>query len=646
MQPSHTRLICRAHNRYAPSAVLWHHFVLSSLPTTPRQRLLSTVTEAAQAGTSANFDDANTKETLIEPGGTNGSQQANNEGGHVAVQPSGEPAENPSTKPAKGTSTTSPKKLPVRRMTTVKGRFLGSKQEASVAKNSRAQKDNREQSLTGPEKLLAKTRRAFSESKEYEGVAVMPIVPTTLIKESCLPWCVDRERVTSGMNRLDMEIDKFYKYSRPTQHEQNARKHVIDQVRNHVLERVPKHHIDVFGSQTTGLALPTSDIDFRLRSQRQVEDPKLAIWPPPEDERRKCVATLRDLFYKVFKKKGYYILTALRHARYPLIVAQDQRSGLDVQIVLANDTWLSREIMAKYMQEIPYLQKLFCVIKTILNVRGLSDVFRGGFGSYSLFMMVVASIKHMPHPRNDAAGALMNFLEFWAKFDTKTKGVSLKPVEYFDKIAYPVRTDTANVQIKNGEIKPLPDYMLCLRDPADPTNDLGRKGIAIKHVQATFAHLHRTLAQDVKQNTRISLLTPLVGTSYMLNLRRREKLENYGQHLSKQTRVSLAQTAKAIREADRVVEKKQEVAVHTEDKKMPQTMAREGQNEGPQEPAKVMEEVLQTEAQKTTLSEEKATIPPSSDVSAVRAVADGSQQPGQGSAENATAQAENNIERP
>ncbi|KAI1536059.1 hypothetical protein PtrCC142_006826 [Pyrenophora tritici-repentis] len=75
-------------------------------------------------------------------------------------------------------------------------------------------------------------------------------------------------------------------------------------------------------------------------------------------------------------------------------------------------------------------------------------------------------------------------------------------------------------------------------------------------------------------------------------------------------------------------------------------MAREGQNEGPQEPAKVMEEVLQTEAQKTTLSEEKATIPPSSDVSAVRAVADGSQQPGQGSAENATAQAENNVERP
>ncbi|KAE8839758.1 hypothetical protein PTNB73_04169 [Pyrenophora teres f. teres] len=646
MQPSHTRLICRAHNRYTPSIALWHHFVLSSLPTTPRQRLLSTVTEAAQAGTGANPDNAHTKETLIAPGEANGSQQTKKEGGQVAVRPSGEPAENSSTKPAEESSTAPPKNVSIRRMTTVKGRFLGSKKEASITTNRHAQNVDRETSLTGPEKLLAKTREAFSEARDYEGVVVMPMVPTTPIKESWLPWCVNRDRATSGLHRLDMEIDKFYKYSKPTPHEQNARKQVIDQVRNHVLEQVPKHHIEVFGSQITGLALPTSDIDFRLRSQRQVEDPKLAIWPPPEDERRKCVATLRDLFFKVFKKKRCYILIALRHARYPLIAAQDQRSGLDVQIVLANDTWLSREIMAKYMQEIPYLQKLYSVVKTILNVRGLSDVFRGGFGSYSLFMMVVASIKHMPHPRNDAAGALMNFLQFWAELDTKTKGVSIKPVEFFDKIAYPVRTDTANAQIKNGEIKPLPDYMLCLRDPADETNDLGRKGIAIKHIQATFAHLHSTLARDVKVNTRISLLTPLVGTSYMLNLRRREKLENYGLRLSEQTRLSLAQTAKAIREADRVVEKKPDVAAHTEDKEMSQTMARERQNEGPEEPAKVMNGLLQTDVEKTAVSEHSDTILPSPRMSAVGAVADVSQEPGQSFAENAAAQAENNVERP
>ena len=154
--------------------------------------------------------------------------------------------------------------------------------------------------------------------------------------------------------------------------------------------------------------------------------------------------------------------------------------------------------------------------------------------------------------------------------------------------------------------------MLCLRDPADETNDLGRKGIAIKHVQATFAHLHRTLAQDVKANTRVSLLTPLVGTSYMLNLGRRKKLEDYGVRVAGKMRMSLAQTAKAIREADQVGEKKQEVAVNAKDK-------------GPQEPANDMTKILPTEAQKTTVSEHSNTVLPSLGTSAVETGTDGSQ---------------------
>jgi len=157
--------------------------------------------------------------------------------------------------------------------------------------------------------------------------------------------------------------------------------------------------------------------------------------------------------------------------------------------------------------------------------------------------------------------------------------------------------------------------MLCLRDPADETNDLGRKGIAIKHVQATFAHLHRTLAQDVKANTRVSLLTPLVGTSYMLNLERRKKLRDYGVRVSGKVRMSLAQTAKAIREADQVGEKKQKMAANAEDK-------------GPQEAANDTTKVLPTDAQKTAVPEQGNTVPLSLGTSATGTVTDGSQPQG------------------
>ena len=120
----------------------------------------------------------------------------------------------------------------------------------------------------------------------------------------------------------------------------------------------------------------------------------------------------------------------------------DRQSGLDVQIVLANDTSASRAIMKGYMEEYPQLRQIYYVVKTTFDVRGLSDVFRGGFGSYSLFMMVVASLRHKPHARNDAAGGLLNFLKFWAEFDTREQGVSIEPVCFYNKISEAVLPDT------------------------------------------------------------------------------------------------------------------------------------------------------------------------------------------------------------
>jgi non-canonical poly(A) RNA polymerase PAPD5/7 len=91
--------------------------------------------------------------------------------------------------------------------------------------------------------------------------------------------------------------------------------------------------------------------------------------------------------------------------------------------------------------------------------------------------------------------------------------------------------------------------MLSLRDPADETNDLGRKGIAIKHVQVTLRYLRDQLIRDTKANTRPSILSPLVGTSYMLQLERRKKLQNYGRFWWQTEHKDLARLATEMREA-------------------------------------------------------------------------------------------------
>jgi non-canonical poly(A) RNA polymerase PAPD5/7 len=90
--------------------------------------------------------------------------------------------------------------------------------------------------------------------------------------------------------------------------------------------------------------------------------------------------------------------------------------------------------------------------------------------------------------------------------------------------------------------------MLSLRDPADETNDLGRKALCIKHVQATFAKLGADLARDVQINTRGSLLAELVGPSYLLHKERRRKLRQFGYGVLEQSKTDLAEKARMVRE--------------------------------------------------------------------------------------------------
>ena len=78
--------------------------------------------------------------------------------------------------------------------------------------------------------------------------------------------------------------------------------------------------------------------------------------------------------------------------------------------------------------------------------------------------------------------------------------------------------------------------MLCLRDPADPTNDLGRKAAAIKHAQATCRRvldfLRRLSSND--SSTVPSYLSPVVGPVYELRFEEMERLKRVGQKLQEE----------------------------------------------------------------------------------------------------------------
>ncbi|KAF2495216.1 hypothetical protein BU16DRAFT_433172, partial [Lophium mytilinum] len=345
--------------------------------------------------------------------------------------------------------------------------------------------------------------------------------------------------------RLSEEISRFNSYMMPTPNEHIARQAVIKELSDLVKQTFPKHTVSVFGSEWNGLALATSDIDLRLSVPTLVGS---KLEKAPRYVIRKTL--LKDLteFHLVMQKAGMYMLCSIRHARYPLITVQHIKSRLDLQVVGSNDTSVSRAYILKYLAEYPGLKELVAVLKVLFDIRGLSDVFRGGLGSYSVFMMAVASIKLNPEiPIPDLGQRLLSFLNFWAKFDTYSLGVSIEPAEVFPKRSKTFITvkQKKNLDEKMGQIDPAQPYLLCLQDPADATNDVGKKGFAIKHIQATFAHLEKELRQSMQENTRPSLLAPLVGPAYILNRERRAVMEEYGASVGPLPELAVEETQQA-----------------------------------------------------------------------------------------------------
>ena len=185
MQPSHTRLICRAHNRFNPSIALWQHFVQAN-PSKPRdRRQLSTATPAVQ-------DDTTTDSKHVEPESPSPPEARDPHGSEAET---GEVAEEPSAE-----------SWTLRKMTTTKGQWLPSKADASIAKNKELRSASPKALLKERGKLLANARSAFRKSKSYTGVIVKPMMNETPIKESTLPWCLNKaDRAIPGMQRYTLK---------------------------------------------------------------------------------------------------------------------------------------------------------------------------------------------------------------------------------------------------------------------------------------------------------------------------------------------------------------------------------------------------------------------------------------------------------
>lgn len=403
--------------------------------------------------------------------------------------------------------------------------------------------------------IRAKAEEVFA----YNGMAIRaqesrmtPLLP--------LPWALEKSkfRELDGYKVLDQEIHDFAAFIESTEAERAARKAIISELQALIAKTVPQNvNTELFGSEKTGLALPYSDIDLRLyNAQSDSHNSK-------HDMARSMTHHLIRLYHDMQNSQDW-ICVVMRHAHFPIISAQHKATGIDVQIVSSPGTEPQQNATSKYMAEFPHLRSLYMVARTMLGMRGLVDVFLGGIGSYGTLMMLVASLKHGGRDvKSSAALSLEHFLRFYAEFRPESSGISIDPPKLFKKhdldanAMPPEHSADASKAAQHlvSRRKPWQPYLLCLQDPATPTNDLGRKSHAIKHILKTIKFLNDALIYNLqnlsdaqrkgKPYEHESLLLPIVGRCHEVYRERRIRIEEYGREVLRQQtdRVLAAQYA-------------------------------------------------------------------------------------------------------
>uniref|UniRef100_A0A3Q0R1B1 Terminal nucleotidyltransferase 4A n=1 Tax=Amphilophus citrinellus TaxID=61819 RepID=A0A3Q0R1B1_AMPCI len=286
------------------------------------------------------------------------------------------------------------------------------------------------------------------------------------------PW---KERNYSEGIILHEEIEDFYKYISPRPEEEKMRQEVVERITGVILELWPSaKQVQVFGSFSTGLYLPT-DIDLVVFGKWET----LPLWTLEEVLRMKNIADKNSI--KVLDK-----------ATVPIIKLTDSSTEVKVDISFNVESGVNAACLIKdFKEKYPVLPYLVLVLKQFLLQRDLNEVFTGGIGSYSLFLMAVSFLqlhyRDVRKPNINYGVLLIEFFELYGRnFNYLKTGIRIK-----DGGSY-VAKDEVQKNMMDG-YRP---SMLYIEDPLQP-NDVGRSSYGAMQVRQAFDYAYVVLNHAV-----------------------------------------------------------------------------------------------------------------------------------------------------
>lgn len=173
----------------------------------------------------------------------------------------------------------------------------------------------------------------------------------------------------------------------------------------------------------------------------------------------------------------------IAHAKVPIVkfVCTHGKLKVDISVNQSNGLDASR-FVSDWLERCPSIRPLIMATKLLLNQRGMSEVFSGGLGSYSVICMVISHIQLHPKlqsgeidPAYNLGVLFLELLELYGKnFGYDEVGISVSGIgKYFRKARRGWKDDRR-------------PFMLSIEDPQDASNDISKGSFAILSVRQVF----------------------------------------------------------------------------------------------------------------------------------------------------------------
>ncbi|KAL8009446.1 putative PAP/25A-associated, polymerase, nucleotidyl transferase domain-containing protein [Plasmopara halstedii] len=273
--------------------------------------------------------------------------------------------------------------------------------------------------------------------------------------------------------RLGQEMMRYCAY---TQRVVDAARQHIDAAIAHIVEGVrkiwPHATVTCFGSYSTGLWLPSSDVDVVVMGLSNEKDRDVPTRYIPDG-----VKELEQLARQLRPQKSWVQrVDVVRGAKVPVAKVLLRRGsqkdggnpallGVDISIenVQTSHGIEASKLVRQYVTDLHGLKPLVMVLRQFLREKALNSAFTGGLSSYAVTLLAVFLMEMQRHQKEEneyndyrddtsedeiaqkIGQLLLDFLEYYGtSFDYFTTGLSLKP-EAFG--AYPL---AAHLSITNG----------------------------------------------------------------------------------------------------------------------------------------------------------------------------------------------------